>query len=182
MPKGNFIRSVEHRKHIAEATRKQWTPERRAKFSGNGNPSFGKKGMCGVAKLKKSLEEHGFTEEIYRQKISYGFRWCINHHDFLPIKEFDGRRHECKSCYADKRRAKRYDAPPGWYEAKLAEQGGHCALCPAYPEKRALDGDHNHVTGKLRGLLCSQCNVALERMETVQNWDQNAKAYLEKYA
>jgi len=36
-----------------------------------------------------------------------------------------------------------------------------CSICKAKPKKRKLDIDHNHITGEVRGLLCSQCNVAI---------------------
>jgi hypothetical protein len=48
------------------------------------------------------------------------------------------------------------------YERMLAEQDGGCHICGKKPEgKRALDIDHDHTTGKVRGLLCSNHNRAL---------------------
>lgn len=48
------------------------------------------------------------------------------------------------------------------YERMFAEQGGACYICGRAPEgKRALDIDHCHTTGKVRGLLCSNHNRAL---------------------
>lgn len=48
--------------------------------------------------------------------------------------------------------------PEGWYERQLAAQGGHCAVCPGKPKTRRLHIDHDHATGKVRGLLCYSCN------------------------
>ncbi len=55
------------------------------------------------------------------------------------------------------------------YESLLAEQGGVCAVCGNPPTKRNTrahwDGklcvDHCHSTGKIRGLLCNDCNLAV---------------------
>ncbi len=47
------------------------------------------------------------------------------------------------------------------YERLLSEQGGTCALCPTKPKTRRLHVDHDHATGKVRGLLCYRCNRAL---------------------
>lgn len=44
------------------------------------------------------------------------------------------------------------------YYAKLEEQSGGCAICDRLPRSRRLAGDHNHATGKRRGLLCYPCN------------------------
>lgn len=49
------------------------------------------------------------------------------------------------------------------YEAILALQNGVCAICakPGSNLKKGLHLDHNHVTGKNRGLLCGSCNTRL---------------------
>ena len=46
--------------------------------------------------------------------------------------------------------------------ARLAEQGGGCAVCGRPPkEGKSLHVDHDHETGYVRGLLCFSCNAAL---------------------
>ncbi len=51
------------------------------------------------------------------------------------------------------------------YAELLAVQGGKCALstCTATTGStgKPLYVDHDHVTGKVRGLLCSSCNVGI---------------------
>jgi hypothetical protein len=47
------------------------------------------------------------------------------------------------------------------YETMLDDQGGGCYICGGSPSGRALDIDHDHRTGKVRGLLCSNHNRAL---------------------
>jgi hypothetical protein len=54
------------------------------------------------------------------------------------------------------------------YQHMLAEQNGTCAIC-FQPETcrtnkgklKVLSVDHNHTTGKVRGLLCNRCNQAI---------------------
>jgi hypothetical protein len=43
----------------------------------------------------------------------------------------------------------------------LADQGGHCAICPRPPTTTRLHVDHDHKTGLIRGLLCWWCNRKL---------------------
>lgn len=49
------------------------------------------------------------------------------------------------------------------YETMVTAQAGVCAIChlppPLGPESFAID--HNHDTGKVRGLLCPRCNSGL---------------------
>jgi hypothetical protein len=47
------------------------------------------------------------------------------------------------------------------YERMLAAQKGQCAICGQLDEKYNLAVDHCHGTNKIRGLLCSQCNLGL---------------------
>ena len=66
--------------------------------------------------------------------------------------------------YAEQRisRIRMYGIDVEDYERMLEEQNGGCYICGKKPEgTRALDIDHDHVTGKVRGLLCSNHNRAL---------------------
>jgi hypothetical protein len=47
------------------------------------------------------------------------------------------------------------------YEELLNKQGGSCAICNSLPIRRNLDIDHDHITGKIRGILCESCNKAI---------------------
>jgi hypothetical protein len=48
------------------------------------------------------------------------------------------------------------------FDTILDSQGGVCAICKGPPMgKGNYHVDHGHSTGKLRGLLCHKCNVAL---------------------
>jgi Autographiviridae endonuclease VII len=54
----------------------------------------------------------------------------------------------------------------GEYAIMLSKQGYKCAIC-----RRLQQGgirfcvDHNHRTGEVRGLLCTQCNRAIGNFE-----------------
>ena len=47
------------------------------------------------------------------------------------------------------------------YNSILKYQGGVCAGCGEHPHGRCLAVDHEHRTGKIRGLLCWHCNRAI---------------------
>lgn len=70
------------------------------------------------------------------------------------------------------------------YDAMLAAQGGVCAICLEPPGvdawDRSLHVDHNHRTGRVRGLLCGHCNTAIGKMRDDVERLARAITYLEK--
>jgi hypothetical protein len=45
------------------------------------------------------------------------------------------------------------------FDAMLLAQGGGCAICGRRPEREAsLHVDHCHDTGRVRGIVCLNCN------------------------
>ena len=60
-----------------------------------------------------------------------------------------------------KPRAKHLGVTTEVYERMLASQGGGCAICGNEPKTRRLHVDHDHATGRVRGLLCHRCNRVL---------------------
>lgn len=67
------------------------------------------------------------------------------------------------------------------YDAMLAEQNNSCAICKK-PDicDRALAVDHCHATKKVRGLLCTNCNVAIGKFQDNVQYLKNAVVYLER--
>ena len=66
------------------------------------------------------------------------------------------------------------------YDAMLAEQGGVCAVCSRPPTPGiSLHVDHDHGTGRIRGLLCFRCNNALGDLEDDPALLRAAAHYLE---
>lgn len=73
------------------------------------------------------------------------------------------------------------------YERIYNKQGGVCAIC-GQPEIRRYNGniiklavDHCHETGKVRGLLCSMCNLSLGGFNDSADLLKNAINYLDEH-
>ena len=110
---------------------------------------------------------------------------------FYKHKDFkDGRRVKCSSCtqkagaeYRKKNKEKfkfykikaSYGLSAEDYNKMFAAQKGCCKTCGAHTSTvdRGLCVDHEHKTGKVRGLLCNNCNMAIgkvkENVEVLQN-------------
>jgi len=67
------------------------------------------------------------------------------------------------------------------YEKMLKEQNGKCAICKSRNNNgNSLHVDHNHTTGKIRGLLCHKCNTALGIVNESKTILLSMISYLEK--
>ena len=69
------------------------------------------------------------------------------------------------------------------YNILLLLQGGKCAICgvESYEApKNVLYVDHNHDTGEIRGLLCSNCNTALGLLKENRSNINSLLLYLDK--
>lgn len=72
------------------------------------------------------------------------------------------------------------------YNEMLARQSGGCAICSTLPSiihagetVSSLSVDHDHTTGRVRGLLCHPCNMAIGLFKDNVDRLRSAAAYLE---
>lgn len=63
----------------------------------------------------------------------------------------------------------------------LSAQAGACAICQIMPDKKSLAVDHDHTTGKVRGLLCVACNCGLGNFRESKESLLKAVAYLNEH-
>jgi dCMP deaminase len=76
------------------------------------------------------------------------------------------------------------------YQEMFEIQNGACAICKQ-PESKMTEGgnrpvflsvDHDHETGKVRGLLCNSCNVGLGHLSESRTTMRAATTYLIKHS
>lgn len=133
---------------------------------------------CYVCKIDKSLED--FSADKTRP---------------------NGRMSRCKKCNnervnkyakspAGRARHRRYQLNRAYglsienYNLLISQQRGLCAICKKHPkdtQRGTLYVDHNHKTGKVRGLLCGACNSSLgllkENIETLESMIKYIKGF-----
>jgi len=70
----------------------------------------------------------------------------------------------------------KYGITPKQWESMYTVQNGCCAICGKHQsqQNRRLSVDHDHSTGKVRGLLCLSCNAKL-------GWFENNKNIIDIY-
>lgn len=72
------------------------------------------------------------------------------------------------------------------YNNLLKNQGNKCAICKTKFKKLTEQNidrlciDHNHKTEQIRGLLCTQCNLAIGNLKEKIQYFKNAIKYLQE--
>jgi hypothetical protein len=86
----------------------------------------------------------------------------------------------------DQRLLKDYGINEATYEALLRSQGGVCAICHEgesrvgpFGQTEPLCVDHDHATGRVRGLLCNGCNAGIGSLGDDSNRLRAAATYLD---
>ncbi len=104
---------------------------------------------------------------------------CPQNHDYDFVKT-DGSR-GCSICLKETRfksRAKKYGMSPEELKEMLEKSGDQCSICKQTSD---LHIDHNHITGKVRNLLCNNCNNLLGRAKDSIIVLRSAIEYLQQY-
>ena len=78
---------------------------------------------------------------------------------------------------------KNYGLTIDGYNKMFSDQNGCCAVCGRHQSefKKRLAVDHNHITKKVRKLLCNQCNTAIGLLNEDKNIIMNVIKYLEEH-
>src|ERR1035438_2699015 len=125
--------------------------------------------------MPKGLKGFQLGNQLTRKRV------CIQGHDTAIVGR-DKAANNCKECrrrasrasyykFNDKRRDYRYQATFGIslmeYNTMFAIQNGLCAGCHRHQTQfnTRFAVDHDHKTGKVRGLLCRSCNWVLGKID-----------------
>lgn len=77
---------------------------------------------------------------------------------------------QCRECNRDLTLQRKYGITGADFRRMHEEQSGCCLFC-GKPAGDRLSVDHDHDTGRVRGLVHSTCNVLLGRVEILMNRD-----------
>lgn len=117
-------------------------------------------------------------------------RQCGRCRRHLSKQRHNAAKKYCYSCELEVRRERAerahearvsrvYGVPVGSYKRLYEAQDGRCYICRrATGKTRRLAVDHDHKTGKVRGLLCGTCNKMLGHARDDPSFFGWAMAYL----
>lgn len=144
---------------------------------------------------------------LHSREAPDGFKVCCDCYETKPVEDFtndrrakDGKLHHCRQClhartkawrlnnpervgYLNRRSAlgRKYGITPSQYEEMRAAQDYRCSICSEPETEQRLVIDHCHATGRVRALLCSNCNRALGAMKDDIDILKKAIAYLNRH-
>jgi hypothetical protein len=104
--------------------------------------------------------------------------------DFYYRKDVKKYRNECKECVIERQRVKKLGVSNLDYEKMFIEQEGQCKICECKLNSSRYTKfavDHDHKTGHVRGLLCTNCNTALGLMKDSTYRLQKSIDYLNSF-
>jgi hypothetical protein len=125
---------------------------------------------------KHNMVNKRYSSEKYKEwykknsqkKLEYAKTYYINHREerILASKKY---RLDRPNCWVESHRKRLYGIDNKEFNSLLASQLNMCGICSVVfdnsKKKTKPHIDHCHKTGKVRGLLCSMCNISLGHLE-----------------
>jgi hypothetical protein len=161
----------------------------RAGFASNGAMKDDLQACCrdGSAEHYRQRQEARGRKPRPRVVAPEGRKYCRRREEIKPHSAWDRNRTASdglstawEACRAIEERASHLKRHYGLTEAERDEMAasrmGLCVICPKAP---AVHVDHCHKTGKVRGVLCFNCNSAIGKLGDDPDAVRRAAAYLE---
>lgn len=145
----------------------KWCPQGRHLAAVNefGKAKSNPDGLCNSCKecvRTRKRKLHDWTERA-SASAPKGQKWCSDHKGYKDFPDFHRGQSICKDCSKIRESKRdqylRYGIDRREFENIRSSQNNQCASCEDELVRPHLD--HCHDTGKIRGILCHHCNVAL---------------------
>lgn len=110
--------------------------------------------------IKSLLDFH--KDKAVKDGRSYWCKKCVAANNKIYLSTPDGKRSARKAQLKAK-----FGITPADYDKMYVDQLGKCGICGTHQSdlKKSLAVDHNHETGKIRGLLCNRCNIGIMNLK-----------------
>jgi len=145
--------------------------------------------ICGNCKEFKALNRFQYRKE------SQNLRGTCKDCRYKRIKKYNEKNPHLVKARSDRYRSRhkerlraqqlriKFNITIDAYERMFRNQNGVCAICGKFNvDGRRLAVDHDHNTGRIRGLLCRMCNVFLGLIENTPGLLHKFSEYIEKFS
>lgn len=130
---------------------------------------------CGLDKEESLFEKNrNYCKECYSL---YEKRRRLRHSD--QLKSYEKIRYiQRRDKVLENDRKYRYGIDQKEYNKMINDANGKCGICRQMSEKLCID--HDHSTGKVRGMICNKCNLGLGHFNDNEKLLQYAIYYLKE--
>lgn len=136
---------------------------------------------CTKCKIDKPRSEF-FKDKVTNSGVNRRCKVCMKKYWCDRYYNNEENRRRIIKGVTDSNRRRKYGITPEEFIQRLHSQNNGCAICSKILDesKRSLVGhvDHCHATGKIRGILCSNCNTGLGVFQDNEEFLKNAINYL----
>ena len=176
-------------KPLRTVKKSPYKPYRVCSFDGCNNEARSR-GLCAghYAQYRSGKKLTEILAHVNSDLISAGFKKCRRCKKIKMIEDFCKNYDRkgtylmghCIACQRMSERKKKYGISEEQYHDMLRFQDEKCAICRTDLTKQTDYLDHDHVTGNIRGLLCSTCNTGLGHFYDTPEILRSAARYLEE--
>lgn len=179
----NRERIREHRREYYQKNREKIFKQRR---------EYDQKNREKISERKREYEQKN-REKIFKRRREYRQRNRENiseHKREYYQKNREKIREQTREHYQknrermrDRRLRRAFGISAEDYQEMLTAQEGKCDICKveSLPGRKAMQVDHSHATGRVRGLLCGACNSCIGMVNDSVEILQSAIEYLTKH-
>ena len=135
--------------------------------------------VCKICRMNWQRKRKGIPESDSIGTWNKNKTHCPKGHEYTLENTralSDGSR-SCRLCHARNTRRRAYGLEWEDFEKMWSKQGQKCAICKIeFSSTKDACVDHNHTSGKIRGLLCNNCNNGLGRfLDNTENLKEAIK-------
>lgn len=132
----------------------------------------GRRGDCKRCILEQRRLRYLADGDVLRARVK---KYVQEHPEkAVPYRKNAGAQSRTRNRYLNKT----YGITAEQFDTMFADQGSVCAVCGTDDPVRAWTVDHDHLTGKVRGILCWHCNIGLGHLRDDVHTLVAAAAYL----
>lgn len=135
---------------------------------------------CGAPAVAKGRCLKCYNRNRYLTKVKTDPVAMANAAERKRARRLDARARTVDNACDMRAALRRFGLTLGQYAHLLATQNAACAICGRLDADKRLAVDHCHATGRVRGLLCQNCNQALGKMQDAPERLRAAASYLER--
>ncbi len=157
-------------------------------FAANRAMRDGMQGHCRACQAAHYRRRRAAEGKVVRERVDIpdGHKFCPGCAAVKPLAEWsrnragkDGYHSYCKACKARMSKISYFKQKYGISEAELDSLLAQYPICPICRINEPKHVDHDHVSGRVRGILCFTCNAALGQLRDDPEIIRRAADYVE---